>query len=81
MNATQAIDQLDPQKWAATPAAERLHLLEEVRDNMKEFAGELAAADARMKNELMGEELYSDAVSMVATVVPVASTVTGCIDL
>lgn len=81
MNAIQAIDRLDPQKWADTPAEKRLQLLEEVRDNMKEYADELAAADTRMKNGLMGEELFSDALSLVATVVPIANTVTACIDL
>jgi acyl-CoA reductase-like NAD-dependent aldehyde dehydrogenase len=65
MDAKEAIDQLHPQRWAATPAAERLHLLEEVRDNIKEYADELAAEDARMKNGLMGEELFSLDESMV----------------
>ncbi len=81
MKANEAIDQLKPEKWAATTAAERLHLLEEVRENMKRFADELAASDARMKNDLMGENLFSDAISLVATVVPLANTVTACIDL
>ncbi len=81
MSAQEAIDRLDPQKWAATPAIERLHLLEAVRENMKTYADELAASDARMKNDLMGEVLFSNAESMVATVVPVANTVTACIEL
>jgi acyl-CoA reductase-like NAD-dependent aldehyde dehydrogenase len=81
MNAKEAIDQLNPKKWAETSAAERLHLLGEVRENMKTYADELAASDAKMKNALMGEDMYSDAVSMVATVVPMANTVTACIDL
>ncbi len=81
MNATQAIDQLNPQKWAETSAGKRLHLLEEVRENMKIFAEELAASDSKMKNSLMGENLFSDEASMVATVVPIANTVTACIDL
>ena len=34
MNAKEAIDRLKPEEWAATPAIERLHLLEEVRENM-----------------------------------------------
>ena len=42
MKAKEAIDRLDPEKWAATTAAERLHLLEEVRENMKTYADELA---------------------------------------
>ena len=81
MNAKEAVDRLDPQKWAATPAIERLHLLEEVRENMKTYADELAAADAKMKNDRMGEALFSQDESMVATVVPVANTVTACIEL
>ena len=60
MNAKQAIDNLDPQKWAETPPAERLALLEAVRDNLKRFGDELAASDTRMKNALMGEELFTD---------------------
>jgi acyl-CoA reductase-like NAD-dependent aldehyde dehydrogenase len=81
MNAKEAVDRLDPQKWAATPAIERLHLLEEVRENMKAYADELAGSDAKMKNDLMGEALFSHDESMVATVVPVANTVTACIEL
>ncbi len=81
MKAKEAVDRLDPQKWAATPALERLHLLEEVRENMKTYADELAAADAKMKNDLMGETIFSLDESMVATVVPVANTVTASIEL
>jgi hypothetical protein len=81
MKAKEAIDQLNPKKWASTSAAERLHLLEEVRENMKTYAEELAASDGNMKNGLMGEDLFSSDASMVATVVPVANTVTACIDL
>jgi acyl-CoA reductase-like NAD-dependent aldehyde dehydrogenase len=81
LNAKQAIDQLKPEEWAATSALERLHLLEQVRENMKTYAGELAAADAKMKNDLMGEALFSHDASMVATVVPMANTVTASIEL
>ena len=48
---------------------------------MKAYANELAASDAKMKNGFMEETLFSDAESMVATVVPVANTVTACIEL
>ncbi len=81
MNAKEAVDRLEPQRWASTPPEERLHLLEEVRERMKQYADELAAADSRMKNDLMGEELYSDDLSRVATVVPLANTVTASISL
>ena len=81
MNATEAIDRLDPEKWAATPPLERLHLLESVRERCATYADELAAADAKMKNERMGEDLYGLGASKVATVVPMANTLTACIDL
>ena len=81
MKATQAVDQLDPQKWADTPPAERLRLLEEVRTNMKAYGDELAAADSKMKNDILGAPLYSDPVSKVGTVVPMANTVSAAISL
>ena len=81
MNATDAIDKLQPETWAATTAIERLHFLEAVRENMQRYAEELAASDAAMKNGLMGEELYSLPVSLIATIVPMANTISACIDL
>jgi len=42
MNAKEAVDHLDPQKWAETPPEQRLHLLEAVRKNMKRYANEAA---------------------------------------
>ena len=81
MDARQAIDRLDPQKWAQTTPAQRLHLLEEVRENMKQHRHALAASDTAMKNDRMGEALYNDAMSQIATVVPMANIVTACIDL
>ena len=79
--AAEAIDRLDPEKWAATTPLERLHLLEQVRENCRKHADELGAADAKMKNDLMGEELYSISTSKVATVVPIANTLSACIEL
>ncbi len=81
MRAKEAVDHLDPKAWAATSAEGRLQLLEQVREKMKEHVDELAAADTRMKNERMGEELYGDPVSKIATVVPMANTVTAAIEL
>lgn len=81
MKSAEAIDRLNPQKWAETLTVERLHLLEEVRENLKTYGQELAAADAQMKNDIIGEALFSLEESMVATVLPVANTVTGYIDL
>ena len=81
MNAAEAIDRLEPTRWASVSPAERLHLLEEVRGRMREFADELAAADTKMKNDLMGEPLFGDPMSLIATIVPLANTVTACIEL
>ena len=81
MTAKEAYNQLDPQGWVNTTIPERLHLLEEVRERMKAYAKELAAADTTMKNNLMGEQIFTDEVSMMGTVVPVANTLTACIHL
>ena len=81
MNAQSAYSQLKPEEWATTSIHERLHLLEEVRENLKEYADELATADSKMKNGLMSENLFSDAESKVATAVPIANTLSACIQL
>lgn len=81
MKAQEAFNQLDPHGWANTSIPERLHLLEEVRERMKNYANDLATADGDMKNNLMGEELYTANASMLNTVVPVANTITACIHL
>ena len=81
MKSKEAIDHLDPQRWAETPAEERLHLLEQVRENLKRYGDELAASDTKMKNDLLGEELYSDPTSKIATVVPMANTIAAAIEL
>ncbi|NME72383.1 aldehyde dehydrogenase family protein [Flammeovirga aprica] len=81
MTAQEAFDNLDPQGWAQQPPHVRLHLLEEVRDRMRLFASDLAIADGDMKNELLGEDLYSYGMNLIATVVPVANTLTACIHL
>ena len=79
MNATNAIDQLAPQKWTETSPAERLRLLEEIRSNMKKYGDDLALADSKMKNGILGAPLFSHPLSKVATVVPMASTVSAAI--
>jgi acyl-CoA reductase-like NAD-dependent aldehyde dehydrogenase len=77
--AAQAIDQLKPLQWAGTGPSERLALLHAVRKNLKLYGDELAASDTKMKNALMDEALFSNAMSKVSTVVPVANTLTACI--
>ncbi len=81
MKTNNAITHLNPQKWADTSPAERLALLEAVRENLKKFGGELAVSDTAMKNDQMGEEIYTDPLSMIATIVPMANTVSAAIDV
>lgn len=79
--AAQAIEQLDQNRWATTSVEKRLNLLFQVRENIKRYAQELAASDAKMKNQLLGETLYNAEESQMNTVVPMASAISACIDL
>ena len=81
MQAKQAIDSLDPAGWAAVPATDRLHLLEVLRANIDVHKDELGAADAAMKNGLIGEEAISHATGVAATVLPMGGTINACIEL
>ena len=73
MTAQEAYNQLDPQKWAKTSVVERLALIEEVQKNLKTYAKELGAEDAKMKNGLIGEEITSVAEGMGGHVWPMRS--------
>ena len=79
--AEESIDLLDAENWVNTPIHKRLNLLYQVRENIKTYGQELAESDTKMKNGLLGEDLFSQDESLVATVVPVASTLTACISL
>ncbi|MEM1321186.1 MAG: aldehyde dehydrogenase family protein [Bacteroidota bacterium] len=81
MTAQEAYQHLDPQQWANTSIHERLYLLEKVRSNLGKYAEELAAADTKMKNDIMGEEIFRNPESMVGTAVPIANTLSACIHL
>jgi len=81
ITAAQAIDTLKPEAWAKTSIAERLRLLKTIRENLKNTGEHLATSDAKMKNTLMGEEIFGIAESKVATVVPIANTLSVAIDL
>lgn len=81
MNAQEAFQQLQAQKWSETSIIERLELLHQVRENLAQSATRLAKSDSSMKNKMMEENLFSDAMSMTATVVPIANTINSCIHL
>ena len=77
MTAKEAFNQLDPNKWARTSVIERLALLEQVQKNLKSYAEELGEVDAKMKNNLIGENITSTPEGMGTTVMPMASTLLG----
>ena len=81
MTAQEAYNQLDPQAWAKVSPVERLHLLEAVRERIGQFADELGAADAKMKNDNIGEDIVSLEEGKGATVMALTGALNGCIAL
>lgn len=77
MTAQQAFDSLDPQAWAETPLVEKLALIEQIQSNLTTYAEELGVVDAKMKNDLIGENITSIAEGMGTTVMPMAGTLKG----
>lgn len=75
--AQEAFDGLEPQAWAKTSVADKLALLKQVQKNLKKYAKELGEADAKMKNDLIGESITSVAEGMGTTVMPMAGTLLG----
>ena len=81
MKAQEAFNTLDPNTWAQTPIHERLHLLERVQANMREYADELAAADGDMKNKRIGDDLYFRGFNLFGTIGPIGNAVAASIEL
>ena len=77
MTAQEALNSLDPQSWASTSAVEKLTLLEEIQKNLKKYAKELALADAKMKNDFIGEEIYTEGFGLAGTAGPIANMLMG----
>ena len=77
MTAQEAFNHLDPARWARTLTIERLALLEKVQENLKIHAIALGEVDAKMKNDLIGENITSTAEGMGTTVMPMANTLMG----
>ena len=77
MTAQEAYNYLNPEKWSQISAVERLALIEQVQHNMKTYAEELGAADANMKNALIGENITSLEEGMGATIMAMANTLMG----
>ncbi len=77
MTAQEAYNTLDAQSWASTSVLERLALLEQVQQHLKKYALELGEVDAKMKNDLIGENITSIPEAMGSTVMPMANTLRG----
>lgn len=77
MTAQEAYNQLDPQQWANTSAVEKLALLEEIQNNLKQYAKELGLADIKMKNDFIGTEIYTEGFGIAASAGPIANMLMG----
>lgn len=77
MTAQEAYNSLNPASWAQVSAPEKLKLIKRIQKEMVAYAEELGEADARMKNELIGENTTSKAEGIAATIVPMANTLMG----
>src|SRR3982750_742823 len=83
MKATEAVDWVDPGRWKATSAADRLELLKRVRRNIDRYFDELVGVDTKMKGFERGvaANAHREGTSIQTVVVPVAANVTAAIDL
>lgn len=81
MKASDAFDYLTPNKWIALPPLDRIVLLEEIRRNLQTYKKELAHEENRLKNGLMGEQLYYSPESFLATTAPVGNLVNSLLSL
>ncbi len=83
MKANEALDWVEPEKWRKTSAKEKLRLLKEVQQSIERQWPKLVEADCRMKKLTPNESsnIHQVGTSMQATVVPLASNVSACIDV
>ncbi|MFE2998096.1 aldehyde dehydrogenase family protein [Nocardia sp. NPDC059246] len=83
MKAVEAVGWVDAGRWSATPPEERLKLLKEIQANIERYFEELVDADCEAKGIVRGEaaNAFHEGTSVQSTIVPVASSVTGAIEL
>lgn len=79
LTAQEAYNHLNPQAWTQVGIEERLQILAEIQANMRQFGQELGQAEAKMKNDLVGAELYTETDGMLQTLVAVANVVNASI--
>lgn len=73
--AQEAFDHLKPSEWAETSIEKRLELLKKIQDNMEKYGDELAEADGKMKNGIIGDELYFHGFNIFGTLGPISGAV------
>lgn len=81
MKIEEAINSLRPAAWANVSPAERLHLLELVRENLRAYQGELAAADRKMKNDHIGADRVTHNEAATTSIVPIGNVINACLEL
>ncbi len=81
MKASDAFDYLTPNKWITLSPLSKIRLLEEVRRNLQTYKKELAHEENRLKNGLMGEQLYFSPESYLVTIAPVDHLINALINL
>lgn len=77
MKAQDALAHLDPDRWAATSAADRLALITQLQDNLLTHAEALGAVDMKMKNGLAGAGAVTIGEGIATTVNAMGNTLMG----
>jgi hypothetical protein len=77
MIAQEAFKKLDPHRWAKKSVKDRLELIKQVQKNLISYSDKLGETDAKMKNELIGENAVSKSDGIASTIIPMANTLMG----
>ncbi|EHJ52520.1 aldehyde dehydrogenase family protein [Streptococcus macacae] len=75
LTAQEAFNQLKPEAWTQVSIAERLEILEAIKANMRLYGEELGQKEMKMKNNLVGANLYTQTDGMLQTLVAVANVI------
>ncbi|GGN39503.1 aldehyde dehydrogenase family protein [Streptomyces fuscichromogenes] len=81
MHATNALQTLKPDAWAATSLEKRLKLLDQIQRNMAQYAEQLAEADGTMKDGLVEQHVFSVGLNLNSTVGLIGGTIAATVDL
>lgn len=79
LTAKEAFNHLEPKAWTEVSIAECLQILSEIQANMRTYGEELGAAEIKMKNALVGTDLYTQTDGMLQTLVVVVNVINASI--